>query len=208
MDTVNTESNTNYYQEFKFSGSSDRLDWVAGASYFRESADQTSQVNFYTDSVDTAVRNLGMAPTPDGTLFGFTSQVMAMYGIPISLLGEPLNERFTNTLETTSYALFGDVIWHASDRLNLTFGLRYTRDRKEFTWFNDLRSAPGLDAKLDMMEALGIFAMLGIPKETYQFDLAFIDPPAMMNKGALISSSDSWDDLSRAWWPTTTSART
>ena len=119
-----------------------------------------------------------------------------------------MNERFTNTLETTSYALFGDVIWHASDRLNLTFGLRYTRDKKEFTWLNDLRSAPGLDAKLDMMEALGIFAMLGIPKETYQFDLAFIDPPAMMNKGALISSSDSWDDLSRAWWPTTTSART
>ena len=196
VDTVNTESNTNYYQEFKFSGSSDRLDWVAGASYFRESADQTSQVNFYTDSVDTAVRNLGMAPTPDGTLFGFTSQVMAMYGIPISLLGEPLNERFTNTLETTSYALFGDVIWHASDRLNLTFGLRYTRDRKEFTWFNDLRSAPGLDAKLDMMEALGIFAMLGIPKETYQFDLAFIDPPAMMNKGVKTRTSDSWDDLS------------
>ena len=196
VDTVNTESNTSYYQEFKFSGSSDRLDWVAGASYFRERADQTSQVNFYTDSVDTAVYNLGLAPTPDGTLFGFTSQIMALYGIPISLLGEPLNERFTNTLETTSYALYGDAIWHVNDRFNFTFGLRYTRDRKDFSWFNDLRSAPGLDAKLDMMEAMGLFDLLGIPKETYQFDLAFIDPPAMMNKGSKIKSSDSWDDLS------------
>ena len=196
VDTVNTESNTSYYQEFKFSGSSDRLDWVAGASYFRERADQTSQVNFYTDSVDTAVYNLGLAPTPDGTLFGFTSQIMALYGIPISLLGEPLNERFTTTLETTSYALYGDAIWHVNDRFNFTFGLRYTRDRKDFSWFNDLRSAPGLDAKLDMMEAMGLFDLLGIPKETYQFDLAFIDPPAMMNKGSKIKSSDSWDDLS------------
>ena len=196
IDTVNTEGNSNYYQEFKFSGSSDRLDWVAGASYFRESADQTSQVNFYTDSIDSVARNLGLAPTPDGTLFGFTSQIMAMYGIPISLMGEALNERFVNTLETTSYAVYGDVIWHVNDRFNFTFGLRYTRDSKDFTWFNDLRYAPGLDAKLAQMEALGIFDMLGIPKEAYMFDLAFIDDPAMMNKGVKTSSSDSWSDLS------------
>src|SRR3546814_3032007 len=43
VDSTNTESNTSVYQEFKFNGSTDRLDWVAGASYFRESADQRSE---------------------------------------------------------------------------------------------------------------------------------------------------------------------
>src|SRR3546814_16004245 len=62
--STNTESNTSVYQEFKFNGSTDRLDWVAGASYFRESADQTSEVNTYTDAVDTIVRNLGMGLPP------------------------------------------------------------------------------------------------------------------------------------------------
>jgi iron complex outermembrane receptor protein len=196
VDSVNTESNTNFYQEFKFAGSGERFDWVAGASYFREKADQTSQVNAYTDSVDTIVRNMGIAPTPDGTLFGFTSQVMQMYGIPLSLMGEPWNEQFVNSLETTAYALYGDVIWKVNDRFNLTFGLRYTQDRKDFSWFNDQRYAPGLDATLDQMEALGIFDLLGIPKEAYIFDIAFIDPPAMMNKGQTTRDSDSWDDIS------------
>ena len=196
VDSVNTESNTNVYQEFKFAGSGERFDWVAGASYFREQADQTSQVNAYTDSVDTIVRNMGLAPTPDGTLYGFTTQVMQLYGIPLSLLGEPWNERFVNSLDTTAYALYGDVIWRATDRLNLTFGLRYTRDEKDFSWFNDHRYAPGLDATLGQMEALGVFALLGIPKEAYIFDIAFIDPPAMMNKGQTTRDSNSWDDIS------------
>ena len=43
IDSTNTESNSNFYQEFKFSGGNDRLDWVAGASFFSEDADQTSE---------------------------------------------------------------------------------------------------------------------------------------------------------------------
>ena len=39
-------------------------------------------------------------------------------------------------------AAFGDVIWHATDRLNLTFGLRYTHDAKEFSWLNGPRETP------------------------------------------------------------------
>ncbi|WP_454259123.1 hypothetical protein [Pseudoxanthomonas mexicana] len=54
-----------------------------------------------------------------------------MNGLPLSLVGDRWNEVFTNTLSTTAYAAFGDVIWRATDKLNLTFGLRYTRDEKE-----------------------------------------------------------------------------
>ena len=196
VDSTNTESNRSVYQEFKFSGSGERFDWIAGASYFQEQADQTSEVNTYTDAVDTIVRNLGMAATPDGTLFGFFDQQLQAFGIPLTLLGHRWNERFTNTLDTKAYALFGDTIWHATNRLNLTFGLRYTRDEKDFSWLNTLRNAPTLDATLDQLDAMGFFALAGVPKELFVFDVAFIDPPAMLNKGVTNKASQSWTDLS------------
>ena len=201
IDSVNTESNETFYQEFKFAGSNARLDWVAGASFFKEDADQTSEVNTNTEAVDNIVRNLGIAPTPDGSLFGFTSVLAQMAGIPISLVGDRWNERFTNTLSTTAYAAFGDVIWRATDKLNLTFGLRYTRDEKDFTWLNTPRNAPELEAKLDLLESLGFFdalAQMGIPitRELLTFDMAFIDPPAMVNKGVLVRDKRSWSDFS------------
>ena len=40
FDTANIEDNESFYQEFKFSGASKRIDWVGGASYYREKADQ------------------------------------------------------------------------------------------------------------------------------------------------------------------------
>ncbi len=201
VDSVNTESNKTFYQEFKFSGSNDHIDWVAGVSYFDEDARQTSEVNTNTSAVDNIVRNLGIAPTPDGSLFGFTTMLAQMNGVPISLLGEQWNERFNNTLATTSYAAFGDVIWKATDRLNLTFGLRYTRDEKDFTWLNGPRNAPGLEGKLAMLEAGGFFdalAAMNVPisRETLTFDMAFIDPPAMVNKGRLVRDKKRWSDWS------------
>jgi iron complex outermembrane receptor protein len=201
IDSVNTESNETFYQEFKFAGSNARLDWVAGASFFKEDARQTSEVNTNTEAVDNIVRNLGIAPTPDGSLFGFTSLLAQMNGIPVSLVGDRWNERFNNTLSTTAYAAFGDVIWRATDRLNLTFGLRYTRDEKDFTWLNTPRNAPELEAKLALLESLGFFAALGqmgipISRQTLTFDMAFIDPPAMVNKGVLVRDKRSWSDVS------------
>ncbi len=196
LDSTNSESNENKYQEFKFSGATDKFDWVAGVSYYEEEARQTSEIDTTTTAVDTAVANLGLAPTPDGTLFGFFSQVLAANGIPLSLLDHGWNEAFYNTLKTKAYAGFGDVIWHVNDKLNLTFGLRYTRDQKDFTWFNDIRNAPTLDATLNALEAAGFFTLAGVPKETFIFDLAFVDPPAMMNKGITNRASQTWSDWS------------
>ncbi|HEY0662090.1 MAG TPA: TonB-dependent receptor [Lysobacter sp.] len=201
IDSTNTESNESLYQEFKFSGATDRFDWVAGLSYFHEEAEQTSEVNTNTDSVDNIVRNLGIAPTPDGSLFGFTTFLAQAFGIPVSLLDQQWNEKFQNDLRTTAYAAFGDVIWHASDKLNVTVGLRYTRDEKEFSWLNNPRSAPELDAQLAFLESIGFFAAIngmGIPitRDLLTFDIAFIDPPAMANKGVTNRASKSWSDFS------------
>ena len=60
IDSVNTESNETFYQEFKFSGQSDAVDWVAGVSYYSEDAKQASDTHAFTDSIDTVLRNLGV----------------------------------------------------------------------------------------------------------------------------------------------------
>ncbi|HEY1141060.1 MAG TPA: TonB-dependent receptor, partial [Lysobacter sp.] len=193
VDSTNTESNTNFYQEFKFNGSTDRIDWVAGLSYFQEDADQTSEVNALTDSVDTIANNLGLAP---GGLYGPLTMAANMFGIPVDLTGLPWNEKFVNSLDTKAYAAFGDVIWHVNDKTNFTVGLRYTRDEKDFTWFNDLRSAPQLDAQLALLDQIGFLDAVGIPLQALVFDIAFIDPPAMANKGVLNRAKKSWDDWS------------
>ncbi len=36
----------------------------------------------------------------------------------------------TGEIDTTSYAVFGDATWHATDKLDLTFGIRWGRDKK------------------------------------------------------------------------------
>src|SRR3546814_8357173 len=93
---------------------------------------QTSEVNTYTDAVDTIVRNLGMGlppfVDPQGRLFGFVSDVAAANGIPLSLMGHRWNEKFINTGDPRAYAIFGDLIWHATDRPNLTRSAEQTSD--------------------------------------------------------------------------------
>jgi len=201
IDTIDAQHIESVYQEFKFSGHNAHLDWVFGGSYFKENGAQDTDVNTNTEAVDNIVRNLGIAPTPDGSLFGFTSTLAQLVGVPVSLVGDPWNEHFDNTLHNTSYAVFGDVIWKLNDRLNLTFGLRYTRDEKEFSWLNTRRTAEELDAKLDTLELLGFFqalAGMGIPisRDLLTFDVAFIDPPAMANKGNETRSKRSWSNWS------------
>jgi len=192
IDTANLEDNTTWYQEFKFSGSSDRLDWVAGASYFQESAKQTSQVDLFSDSIDTAATYVFGLP-----IFSILQTIADGSNVPVQLFGHPWTEAYHNTLEAKAFAAFGDVIWHATDRLNLTFGLRYTRDQKDFTWLNGYHQAAELDRQLRVLEEAGILNLLGLDADFFAgTDLAFQDPISMANKGVLNRASQSWSDVS------------
>lgn len=51
-----------------------------------------------------------------------------------------------NYSRNKSYAAFGDATLAVTPKLNLTFGLRYTRDEKNFSWLNGPRFSPGLSA--------------------------------------------------------------
>ena len=195
IDTANREENTSWYQEFKFSGGSGKLDWVAGASYYQEKARQASEVNAFSDTVNTITITQDVWG-PFGGLFTFADTLLAGAGVNASLLGHPWQEAYTNTLDSRAYAVFGDVIWHATDKVNLTFGLRYTRDEKDFTWYNARRTAPGFDAVLDLAEAAGLFEALGIPRSFLVFDIAFVDPISEANKGVTSRAGNAWSDFS------------
>ena len=194
LDTANIESNQSLYQEFKLSGNTDRIDWVAGVSYYDEKADQTSDTHTFTDSVDTLGTNLGYwaafgLPFP---LYAGTSSITEpMFGV--SMLGLPWREAMYNHGKFQAYAAFGDAIWHVNDKTNLTFGLRYTQDKKEFTWINGPHETPELDQIVAALDAQGFFDAIGIPAAAYRFDdIAFQgDTPA---EG--LTRKNSWNDVS------------
>ena len=202
FDTANVEDNESWYQEFKFSGKTGRFDWVGGASYYWENAKQASDTHAFTDSIDTVLLNLGALQgedgTPDGTLFGFTSDVLALFDIPVTMRGLPWREVMNNEGTFKAAALFGDVIWHATDRMNVTFGLRYTHDEKEFSWLNGPREAPELDATVALLESIGFFDVFPIPPQAYNFDVIFAFPPidGQTIEGRKVKLKDSWDDIS------------
>ena len=189
FDTANIEDNESFYQEFKFSGETARIDWVGGVSYYNEKADQISDTHTYTDAIDTLGVNLGIwdslgIPFP---LYAGTSSFTEPFGV--SMLGLPWREAMYNRGDFEAIAAFGDVIWHVNDKTNLTFGLRYTHDNKKFTWINGPHETPELDQIVAGLEQAGFFTMFPIPPEAYRFsDIVFaVDTPA-----GGVTQEDSW----------------
>lgn len=191
LDTANIEDNKSWYQEFKFSGNTDLMDWVAGASYYSERAHQNTQTNVFTNSIDTLAGNVMGVGNP---LTGISEGLAAM-GLPFSLLDKPWGEAIDNVGDFKAYAAFGDVIWHLNDRLNLTTGVRYTRDEKTFSWDNMLRRADAFDATIQGLQDAGIVDML--PPEA-QYALAAFGSNIIFTDavGVPVQFSNQWSDLS------------
>jgi iron complex outermembrane recepter protein len=187
FDDVNIEQNTSFSQEFTLGGKTGLADWVAGASYFYDDANQDSQVNLYTDSIDSLALNQG-SPIPP---YGFLSSVAQANGIPISLLGDTWQENMYNHLYARAAAVYGDVIWHLAPKWNLTTGLRFTHDEKDFSWYNPTRTATQLDADLATLASFGIAFPPDVfnPYQNIAFNYA-----ASLN--APLRTHDSWNDTS------------
>ncbi|WP_109123559.1 TonB-dependent receptor [Dyella sp. C11] len=185
LDTANIEHNNSWYQEFKLSGNNDLMDWVAGVSYYQEQARQTSVTDINTNSLDTLANNVEGAGTPLTDI----SNMLAAAGLPFSLLGDPWKEAISNDGNFKAYAAFGDVIWHVSDKFDITTGLRYTRDEKDFSWYNMPRSAPAFDATVAGLYGLGILP----PGTLDAYSSNFIFPQAV---GQTVNASNTWNNFS------------
>ena len=72
----------------------------------------------------------------DFTLGGFYFEQDGTLEANVNLAYVPLN--FIHGPDPTpsdSKALFGHAAWHITDQLNLSAGVRYTEDHKEYTYF-------------------------------------------------------------------------
>jgi len=186
FDDANIEQNTSVSQEFTLSGKNALADWVTGADYFYNNAYQTSQLNLFTNSIDTLFNNTGIAP---GGLYGPISEATG-----VNLLGLPWQESMFNHGLYHSAAVYGDVIWHLTSQWNLTTGVRFTHDQKEFSWYNPPRVASELDAALAPLYPGGVpVSPILPPLATFQQNLVFNTP---VSTAAPLNASNSWNDLS------------
>ncbi len=191
LDSGVTQSGRTYYQEFKMAGANDRIDWVAGGSFYREEGRQSNIVNSSTSTIDTLLYNQG-AVGPCGGPLSCTDAALASFGLTQHFLNHPYSEQIDNTMTSDSYAAFGDVIWHINDRLNLTGGLRFTRDNKEFGWFNQPRSAAELDANIAQLAAMGLLSSIP-PQLLFVLQHNIVFPNAA---GIRVSRDGGWSDIS------------
>jgi len=198
LGTINAESNSSFQQEFKLAAKNDLLDWVAGASYYHMSATQVSTVNTTTDSLDTLFSNNPGAPLFGLPLFGVIDEALGAPGLG---LGNPWSEEVANSSVTTSYAVYGDVIWHLTPTTNLTTGLRETVDRKSMSWYVPPYSASALDAEFTAAtgapfgavagQVLSALAGQAVPPIT---NIIFSN--AALSASSPVSAAHRWNDLS------------
>lgn len=130
-------------EELQLHGSSDKVDWLVGAIYFRERPREDNRE--FTISGLYAALELAPGPiyAPPGLPNFLCSPGPPPPGLPcFGGAGNPFNFAFFQgngivadiDLENESTALFGESTWHLSDRFSVTLGGRYTNDRKSFTY--------------------------------------------------------------------------
>lgn len=105
-------------QEFKLNGKLGAIDWLLGGSIYSQRTR-----NFVDDSFPTFLLGEDAA-------------------------GTTIRERNVVNTKATSYGLFGDAIWAATDRLNVTLGIRGSWDKKTQIILTPNQNTAGLGVNL------------------------------------------------------------
>lgn len=129
MDFGYLENSTTFSQDLRLIGRSNRLDWLLAAGIFSESI-----VNIQSPIFDDHVF-VGDLPIGENEL-GFEHEAFLVCdNTSDQLLGPCISdasEESFNRGDYFSYAFYGDLTYSISEKLNLTTGLRYTKDNKKF----------------------------------------------------------------------------
>lgn len=111
-------------QEFRLNYDADgRVTAFGGVSWFWE--DGSQRVPLLINEKVAYLFLTGALPIPNGLSMNAINAIPALSVFPSSRI-----EEYTNYGKTNSYDAFGDVTFKATDRLELTAGLRYTYDDK------------------------------------------------------------------------------
>jgi outer membrane receptor protein involved in Fe transport len=111
-------------EELRFSGETDRFDWLFGAFYANEELASDSDLSYGAnfETYYSLVLSAGMAPTLVNALTGRPAQT-----------AYPVNAGYQDHFEqhSDSFALFTNDTFRVTDKLALTLGLRYTKEQKD-----------------------------------------------------------------------------
>ncbi len=133
-----------FSQEFRLTGSSDRLDWMVGFFYADERLKRNDQYMVGADYEPYLSTLVGSQ-----VLAGLAAQ-LAPFGLTVNqanpatflsqVSGRPFGTNFVGhgaqdayDQDAESLALFTNNTFHATDQLDLTLGLRYTHDKKDLS---------------------------------------------------------------------------
>lgn len=136
----------NWQQDFKLSGATDTLDWIAGASFYDNRERQRSSAILNTATLDSLSLMQGGA-ADFATLFGGLGMA-GVPGVDESTVFGWQEDNHAN-LRTRAYSIYGDLIWRLAPGTRLTTGLRWSRDRKQMQWQVPGRESAALDALLN-----------------------------------------------------------
>ena len=139
-----------FSQEFRLTGATDRLDWMVGLFYSDEDLNRTETYRIgphYEPYLSVALLSLvnpALGASPTAPLFLSQATGLAP-GTVFAGLGAL--DRYKQNAKST--ALFTNNTWHATDALDLTLGLRYTREKKELiSNYSNPNGSPGCSAML------------------------------------------------------------
>jgi iron complex outermembrane receptor protein len=131
VDTNNIEDSDIAYFETQFNVTLDWVDAVFGANFSQEDTYQKTALTFsYGAVVELAS---AMTGTPPGVL-------NLLLGNQIE--GNFVTETMTNEGGFETFGLFSDLDFTINDWMNVITGLRYSKDKKAFTWFAPLTDFP------------------------------------------------------------------
>lgn len=128
IDSANNNAEIDTYtQEIRLTSTGDnQVDWMIGGFYFKEDVLQVQGLNYGNDT-RAYIDFLAGAP---GTLAGLEALTGATPG---SFFSADTTTVETFTQDNTAWSAFATVDVHINDRLTLTGGLNYTKDKKTIT---------------------------------------------------------------------------
>jgi iron complex outermembrane receptor protein len=154
--SANADFQRQFSQEFRIASTGNNvIDYTAGLYLFREQ-----------------IRAIGV------TQFGNAASAFVLGAAVPSVVANGYTLNFNADYNTTSYAAFGQTVWHIAPKWNLTTGLRYTYDHKN-GWFNQT--------------AGGAAAITGFPAAT---TAALLAARAALGTASSLTARDNQGDLS------------
>ncbi|NNM12746.1 MAG: TonB-dependent receptor [Gammaproteobacteria bacterium] len=164
--------------EVRFASNGDNmLDWLVGGYYFDQHINADNYLGFGSDTRP----YVGfVTPSTANPFTGGMTQINVVDLVEILTSNAPgtffaSGQASTDkyAYENGSYAFFGNATWHASDRMDLTAGMRYTKEDKE-AWYVIDSTDPFSQLPLNVI-AGGAFAALSSLQTSPAVDPFYVD---------------------------------